>query len=99
MAVQSMGDQFFTGTGLAVDQHADGGTRQAAYYAKNVLHCWRFADNIGRWAIYWRISRLLLFLIMADCAVDQRHRFINIKRFWQIIKGTLLISADRRVQI
>jgi hypothetical protein len=36
---------------------------------------------------------------MANRTINQRHRFIDIKRFGQIIKGALLIGADRGVQI
>ena len=36
---------------------------------------------------------------MANGTINQRHRFIDIKRFRQIIKGALLIGADRRVKI
>ncbi|SUX72065.1 Uncharacterised protein [Citrobacter braakii] len=61
--------------------------------------CWCFADDVGCWAVDLNITRLLLFLIMADGAFDQRHGFINIKRFGQIIKRPLLVSADGSIQI
>ncbi|SVK48402.1 Uncharacterized protein conserved in bacteria [Acinetobacter baumannii] len=100
VAVQRMRHQLFAGAGFAVDQHADRRTRQPADDAKHVLHRRRFADDVRR-RIAGRLAahRLLLLLIMADGALDQRHRFVDVERFRQVVEGPLLIGADGRIQI
>ncbi len=62
--MQGMSDQFFTGAGFAVNQHANRRTRKPTDNTEHVLHGWRFADDIGRWAVKLNITRLLLFLVM-----------------------------------
>ncbi len=84
VAMQGMSDQFFTGAGFAVNQHANRRTRKPTDKTEHVLHGWRFADDIGRWAVKLNITRLLLFLVMTDGAAYQRHGFVDIKRFGQI---------------
>lgn len=97
--MQGMSDQFFTGAGFAVNQHANRRTRKPTDNPEHVLHGWRFTDDIGRWAVKLNITRLLLFLVMTDGALNQRHGFVDIKRFGQIIKCPLLIGADGSIQI
>ena len=100
VAVQRMRHQLFAGAGFAVDQHADRRTREPADDAKYVLHRRRFADDVRR-RIAGRLAahRLLLLLIMADGALDQRHCFVDVERLRQVVEGPLLIGADGGVQI
>ncbi|UNB79997.1 hypothetical protein MJK72_00850 [Klebsiella pneumoniae] len=67
---------------------------KAANNAKDILHCRRFADDVGGWATYRRISRLLLLTDkVAYRPVDQGDGFIDIKRFGQIaVKRALLVA-------
>ncbi len=60
VAMQGMSDQFFN-AGFAVNQHANRRTRKPTDNMEHVLHGWRFADDIGRWAVKLNITRLLLF--------------------------------------
>ena len=99
VAMQGMGHKLFTGPRFAVDQDADGGAGQTANNAKYVLHRRRFADDVGGWPKIGRVARLLLLLIMANRALNQRHRFVDIKRFGQVIKRPLLIGAHCGIQI
>jgi len=45
------------------------------------------------------VTGLLLLLIVADGAFDQGNGFVDIKRFWQIIKRPLLVGANGGIQV
>ena len=45
MAVESMGNQLFTGTGLTIDQYRNGRAGQTTNRTEHLLHRWCFTDN------------------------------------------------------
>ncbi len=99
MAMQRVGNQLFTGSGLAVDQYANRRAGEAANDAKHILHGGRFADDVRGRAKILHVTRLLLLLIVADGSLNQRHRLVDIERFRQVIKCSLLVGADGRIEI
>lgn len=83
--------KLFTGTGFAIISTLMD-ERDRRINAKDILHSWRFADDVGSWATY----RAFAAAAVLDKAYRPTRRgdgFIDIKRFGQIIKR---VPADKR---
>ena len=99
VAVQGVGDQLFTGTGFAVDQHRDVGVRQAADGAKDLLHGWRFTDDLGGAGLQCFFVLRFLLVGMGQRAADQGDGLVYVKGLGQVLEGTTLVGGNGAVEI
>ena len=94
-----MGHQFLARSRLTIDQHRDIGIGETANGAEYFLHGRRFTNNFLRRRRRPRYSFGFLFPSKGNTTTGHVNQLIEIKRFWQIFKGTALIGGYGTVQI